>query len=128
MTKAEWFKSLVLYSITFLLVLVINAAFAMWREADLLGIEFVVVHILLYVNAISVSLLDYLASKDGNGFLFGLLIKGFKTMALLAIAMILKVLEWPAYEEIFIPCFLIGFVMTMIVDVIDLYKKFEKKK
>jgi len=127
MTKTEWFKSLVLYSLIFLLVLAINAVYAKTRGASLLSTEFVAVHVLLYMNAISVALLDYLAAKDGHAILFGLLVKGVKTMVLLAIAVVLRTLEWPTYETIFIPCFLIGFLIVMIVDVIDLYKKFEKK-
>ena len=127
MTKTEWFKSLVLYSLIFLLVLTVNAVYTIGQEASLLSIEFVTVHVLLYMNAISVALLDHFASKGDNAFLFGLLIKGFKTMALLAIAMIVKIFKWPAYETIFLPCFLIGFLIVMIVDVIDLYNKFEQK-
>lgn len=116
------------FSATALVAVLINTCFTMCVAQDFPMTEFIAAQVLIVINALSVGLINYFSVNSTELPMLGLLLKGVKTIAILVMAMILSIMNWPSYKEIFVPCFIIGFIIVMIADVLVLHSIFKDKE
>ncbi|MCM8531254.1 MAG: hypothetical protein NE330_08860, partial [Lentisphaeraceae bacterium] len=106
------------FTVTAFIAVLINTCFTLVVSEGFPKTEFIAAQVLILINALSVALINWFSIGCKELPMIGLLLKGAKTIAVLVMAMVLSVLQWPAYKEVFIPCFIIGFVIVMIADVL----------
>lgn len=116
------------FTATAAIAVLINACFTLAVTEGFPKTEFIAAQVLILINALSVALINWLSLRCQELPMIGLLLKGAKTIAVLVMAMVLSLMKWPAYTEVFIPCFIIGFIIVMIADVLVLHSIFKDEE
>lgn len=116
------------FTATAAIAALINVFFTLAVSEGFPKTEFIAAQMLILLNALSVALINWFSIRCKELPMIGLLLKGAKTIAVLVMAMVLSVLQWPAYREVFVPCFIIGFIIVMIADVLVLHSIFKDEE
>ena len=118
-------QKIVRFTATAIIAALINVCFTLAVTEGFPKVEFIAAQVLILINALSVAFINWFSLRCQELPMIGLLLKGAKTIAVLVMAMVLSVMKWPAYKEVFIPCFIIGFIVVMIADVLVLHSIFK---